>query len=102
MSAVTVHVAEQNIRAGVVGGVRHGSDMGVLVDGDLTSLAAAKSAVDTDVAKLHTAERLTGIRTKAALDLAADFTQTDAVTASSVSNITGSLPSGARGRHVRL
>lgn len=95
------HTSEQNIRAGVVGGVQHGSDMAVLVAGDLTSLATAKTNVDTDVAKLHTAERLTGIRVKASLDQADNFLS-GATTGSSITNITGLLSSGARGRHLRL
>lgn len=94
------HTAEANIKLGMVGGIRMGSDAGVLVDGDLTSATAAKAAVDSDVAKLHTAEKLVGIRVKASIDQADNYLS-GATTGSSVANIIAVEPT-ARGRALRL
>lgn len=67
------HVAESNITACVKGGINFGVNTGLLEDGDLTSLATAKAAVDTDNAKLHTSQKLFGVRVKSALDLADNY-----------------------------
>jgi hypothetical protein len=64
------HVSERRITAGVVAGIAFGIRQGILVDGDLTSEAAAKAAVDADVANLHVSQRTFGERVKASLDIA--------------------------------
>lgn len=98
--AIQAHVAEQNVKAGVVGGVQLGVDMGVLVAADLSSEATARSNVRTDVAKLHTAEKLVGPRVEAALAQADNFLS-GASAGSSTSNILALLP-GCRGRQLRF
>lgn len=98
--AIQAHVAEQNVKAGVVGGFQLGVDMGVLAAGDLTSGPAARSAVDVDTAKLHTAEKLVGPRVKAAIDQADNFLS-GASSGSSTSAVTALLP-GCRGRQLRF
>jgi hypothetical protein len=98
--AIVAHVAENNIKAGVCGGYRHGEDNGVLVDGDLTSEAAALAAVDTDVANLHSAEKLVGLRVKAAIRQGANYLST-ANTGSDVSAVYDLLPT-VRGRSLAL
>jgi hypothetical protein len=70
---MTRHVSEQPFMQGLVGGLRLGEDRGVLSDADLSSLAAAKTAVDADVAKLHTSERMIGPKVKASLEKADQF-----------------------------
>lgn len=65
----TQHVSEANVKIGALGGITFGVDQALLVSGDLTSLATAKSNVDTDNAKLHVSQRLFGTRVKASLDI---------------------------------
>jgi hypothetical protein len=69
----TPHVAERPQALKVEGGINLGSDLGVLVDGDLTSLATAKANVATDVANLHVSERIHLRRVQAALEGADNF-----------------------------
>lgn len=69
----TRHVSEQMFMQGLYGGLKLGEERGVLADADLSTLAAAKTAVDADVAKLHTSERLIGAKVKASLDKADQF-----------------------------
>lgn len=66
--AFTAHVAEHRITAGIVAGAAFGIKQGILVDGDLTSTAAAIAAVDADVANLHVSQRMFGARVKAMLN----------------------------------
>lgn len=68
--AFNQHVAERNRVMKIIGGINFGIQRGILVDADLTSATAAKAAVDADVAVMHVSERLAGVRTKAAIDMA--------------------------------
>jgi hypothetical protein len=68
--AFNAHVAEHRITAGVIAGAAFGIKQGILVDADLTTAAAAKAAVDADVAKLHVSQALFGARVKASIDRA--------------------------------
>jgi hypothetical protein len=67
------HISEHRITAGVVAGVAFGIRQGILVDADLSSLTAAKAAVDADVANLHISQRMYGARVKASLDKASNY-----------------------------
>lgn len=70
----TRHVSETMFMLGLYGGLKLGNDRGVLVDVDLaSSLTVANAAVDADVAKLHTAERLVGAKVKGSLASANQF-----------------------------
>lgn len=80
------HTSERIIRYRAVGGIKLGSDSGVLVAGDLTSATAAKAAVDVDNAKLHVAEKLTGPRVKASIDQVDNYLS-GASSGSSIANI---------------
>jgi hypothetical protein len=71
------HSADQNLRAGIVGGLVFGAAQGILVDADLASGAtAAKAAVDSDNANLHVSQRSFGPRVKASLDAVNDYDST--------------------------
>lgn len=92
------HVSEAPVLAAVVGGLLFGMDESLLEDGDLTSLSAAKAAVDTDNAKLHVSERRFGPRVKASLDEVGNYDSTY-VTGSDVDKSTMlALSSARRGR----
>ena len=52
----TNHVSELPRQQGLYGGLQQAEARTVLVDGDLSTLAAAKAAVTTDTDKLHIAE----------------------------------------------
>lgn len=68
------HVSETVQMQKLVGGLRLGEDTGVLVDADLSSLSAAKTAVDADCAKRHVSERAQiAARVKASLDISDQF-----------------------------
>lgn len=56
-----------------IGGIKLGINLGLLVDGDVTSVTAAKAAVDADAALLHVAERYFANRVKASIDMADNF-----------------------------
>ena len=99
--AIQSHVAEKNIVAGTVGGILFGEAQGVLVDGDLTSKSAALSAVDSDMAKKHVAEKTFGPRVKAAINQADNY-YANYTSGSDVSDITDALPNqSTRGRALR-
>lgn len=85
------HTAEKMIRAKLIGGIYFGEAQGLLVDGDLTSLAAAKAAVATDAAKLHVSTRMYATRVVASLDIADSFVS-GYTTGSDVSDIDAALP----------
>lgn len=72
----TFHVSEQNVLAKAVGGARFGGEQSLMVAGDLSSLSAAKAAIDTSDGKLHSSQRTFGIRAKSALDLLHDYDST--------------------------
>lgn len=94
------HVAEYNQKACVVGGVQLGVDLGILAAGDLTSMDAARTAIQTDVSKLHTAEKLFGPRVEAAVR-DSDLFLSGATSGSSTANILALIP-GMRGRTPRF
>lgn len=71
--AFNAHVAQHRLTMGTVAGIAFGIRQGILVDGDLTSASAAKTAVDADVANLHVSQRLFGIRVKSSIDMAPNF-----------------------------
>ena len=95
------HPAEQNIVSGVVGGIKFGAERGMLVDGDLTSLAAAKAAVDSDQNTKHVAEATFGTRIKASLDKADNY-QSGYTSAGNVENIDTISDAADKGRHLRF
>lgn len=95
--AFTSHVAEHRIAAGIIAGVTFGIKQQILVDGDLTSLAAAKAAVDADVANLHVSQRLHGLRVKASLDKADGYksgytTGSDADSIYTIEDLNAAIP----------
>lgn len=93
----TRHVSEKMLACKIEGGLQLGQDRTVLVDADLSSLAAAKTAVDADVAKLHVSERLIGVKVKSALDRADEFVSgytTGTTAANSANIVTGSTIRG--------
>lgn len=72
-----MHVAEHNIRAGIVGGLLFGIDQGILANADLDgTAAAAKADVALDAAKLHVAQRTFAARVNASLDMVDSFDDT--------------------------
>lgn len=94
--AIVAHPAENNIKAGMVGGIRRGDEAGILVDGDLTSVAAAQAAVQADVDKLHIAEKNIGPPVKAAIAQIDNYLASGS-SGSDVSAVTDLLPN-TRGR----
>lgn len=90
------HSSEAPERACVKGGLLFGDEQGILDDADLSSLSAAKTAVDTDVAKLHVSQRLFGVRVKASLDRINDYDSTY-LTGTDVDKATMLAISGSRG-----
>ncbi|HEY8560499.1 MAG TPA: hypothetical protein VIL74_08985 [Pyrinomonadaceae bacterium] len=69
-----LHVSELMQAQQVYGGLKQADERGVLVDADLTSISAAKTAIDTDTAKMHVSEGArVGAQAKAALDKADHF-----------------------------
>ena len=70
------HIAEEPITAGTKGGLLLGDKVNILADADLTTLAAAKTAVDTASANLHVAERTFAPRVKASLDMVGNYDST--------------------------
>jgi hypothetical protein len=96
------HIAEKNIIAGTIGDLMRASDQGILVNANLSSATAAKSAIDTAVAKLHTSEKTSGAGPKAAIDLADQFV-TNYTTGTNVAAIETALPNQkTRGRRTRF
>lgn len=69
----TAHVAEHNITTGTIGGMLFGQETGMVVDANLTSKAAALTAVDVAQAKMHVAEAMFGERIKASLNMAENY-----------------------------
>ena len=67
------HIANRPLEMGILSGINLGIDRTLLVNGDLTALAAAKTAVEADVAKLHIAERLLAVTVKGALNIIDKF-----------------------------
>lgn len=67
------HVADTPLLLGIASGINLGIDRSLLANGDLTTVAAAKTAVDADVAKLHTAEKMLGVPIKKALEIVDNF-----------------------------
>lgn len=76
-----MHIATRPLELGIASSINLGIDRSLLVDGDLTTKAAAKTAVLADAAKLHVAERLLSVPVNAALDIIDNF-QTDYTTSS--------------------
>ena len=85
------HTAEKMIRAKLIGGIYFGEAQGILVDGDLTSLSAAKAAVEADAAKLHVSTRMYAPRVIASLDVADNYVS-GYTSGSDVSDIDAALP----------
>lgn len=71
-----IHPAERPARACVKGGLLFGIDQGLLSDGDLSTLAAAKTAVDVDNALLHVSQRTFGQRVKGSLEIVNSYDST--------------------------
>lgn len=108
MAAITPHSAERNILAGCVGGALLGQTIlnadgtAIFINGDLASNATtAKANVDSDVAKLHVAEKTFGVRVKAAIDQM-EYFNPGSTSGSSIAAITNMLPASARGRSLAL
>lgn len=70
------HSANHNVRAGVKGGLIFGDKQGLLVNGNLTSLAAAVAAVKTANRALHTSQRTFGPRVIASLESVNNYDST--------------------------
>jgi len=97
----TTHISEEPLKAVIKGGLLFGDDTDYLADGDLTSLAAAKAAVDTDNDAGHVSQRTWGNRIKGSLDLIDNFDSTY-LTGSDVDKATMlAISNGGRGRATR-
>jgi hypothetical protein len=71
------HSADQNLRAGIKGGLVLGDTVDILNDADLASTAAAaKTAVNTANNLLHISQRQFGPRVNASLDAIGDYDST--------------------------
>jgi hypothetical protein len=97
--SIQAHSAEQMIRAGVGGAFQFGSDQGLFVAGDLTSLAAAKAAVAVALAKKHVAEQTFGVRVTSGFDQADNYVA-NAMEGSSITNVTSVITT--RGHYLRF
>ena len=95
------HVAEENIRAGIVGGIRLGESLGMLGDADLTSKADAKAAVNADQAKMHSAESNFGARVNASLDIVDSYLP-GYTSGGDVSDVEDVSPNSGAGRSLRF
>lgn len=93
---MSIHVAETMIQAKAVGGCKFAGDQSVIVDGDLTSLSAAKTASNVSTAKRHVSERVFGKRVNASLDQIGNFDSTY-LTGSSVAKASMLALSKAKG-----
>ena len=89
--AIQRHTAEATIKSRMVGGIKFGSDTGLLVAGDLTSATAAKAAVDVDNTKAHVSEKLFGPRVKASIDQIDNYFASGS-SGSSITNILAEEP----------
>lgn len=70
---VQIHVSETQKAQKLYNSLKIGEDRSVLVDGDLSSASAAKTAIQADVDKLHVSERHIAPRVKAGIDNAEQF-----------------------------
>jgi len=70
--------------------VQLAENMGLIVDGDLTSLAAAQAAVIAAEAELPVSQQIYSVDVNRALEVAADFGAS--VTGSSLATFYGALP----------
>ncbi len=80
------HVTTLPFNGSVESTIREGVQNGFLVDGDLTSKAAAKAAVDAKQLKAHVSIKQLAIPVKSALDVV-DGVVAGATTGSSTANI---------------
>ncbi len=95
--AFNAHVAEHNITAGIIGGMLFGQENGLVVNGDLTSLSNALTAVDAAQAQKHVAEAVFGARVKASLRIADQYLS-GYTSGTNISNITGIEDVPTKGR----
>lgn len=95
--AFNAHVAEHNITAGIIGGMLFGQENGLVVNGDLTSLSNALTAVDAAQAKKHVAEAVFGARVKASLNIANTYLS-GYTSGTNIFNITGIEDVPTKGR----
>lgn len=93
------HVATQNVRSGIVGGIAFGESLGIIADGDLTGLADAIADVKADADKLHVACATFGERVYGSLRLADGFLS-GYTSGGDVSDIYAISVSGDQGRSV--
>jgi hypothetical protein len=98
----TFHISEQPLLAQVKGGLMYGDDQDILADANLTTIDAAKAAVDAAVLAKHVSERQSAARVKGSLDLIGNFDSTYG-TGGDVDKATMlAISTSGRGRSTRL